>query len=172
MYVLGLYAFALLASGNILGASSPGCEFVLITPQSLRHPLATLHSADITPLSPLSLRLHVPDGRRLFVSQLSFMKNDVKEEEREEEEEEEGRRSQSLLRGAFDEKESERSFQEALWEWRRESAATEPGAEPGQEAEPEQEVEPGAEPEEMWGLTEPLKGNACVSGVGRGGGIY
>ena len=75
-----------------------------------------------------------------------------------EEEEEEGQCAQSLLHGAFDEKESEGCFQEALREWRRQNAEEE--SEKGAELEPE--------PQELWGLSETLKGNAPVSGVGPG----
>ncbi|KAG9338723.1 hypothetical protein JZ751_025392, partial [Albula glossodonta] len=96
-----------------------------------------------------------------LVSQV-FAHEDGKEEG--EEGEHQGGRM-DLLSGVFDEGESERSFQEALMEWRKGREVLEPEEEHRPETKPQSEPEPGpeqepdleADPEPDWGLPENLK---------------
>ncbi|KAI1893904.1 hypothetical protein AGOR_G00128450 [Albula goreensis] len=91
-----------------------------------------------------------------------FAHEDGKEEG--EEGEHQGERV-DLLSGVFDEGESERSFQEALMEWRKGREVLEPEVERRPETKPQPEPEPGpeqepdleADPEQDWGLPENLK---------------
>ncbi|XP_035239592.1 proline-rich protein 36 isoform X2 [Anguilla anguilla] len=98
-----------------------------------------------------------PSSTTLPQTQLLLVKNDgVKERG-----EAESQHRQNLLCGEYDEKESERSFQEALWEWRGQGGVSEvePVPELEVELEPEVEVdpEPDVGPEDLWGLKETLK---------------
>ncbi|KAG5837055.1 hypothetical protein ANANG_G00235200, partial [Anguilla anguilla] len=98
-----------------------------------------------------------PSSTTLPQTQLLLVKNDgVKERG-----EAESQHRQNLLCGEYDEKESERSFQEALWEWRGQGGVSEVEPVPELEAELEPEVEvdpePDVGPEDLWGLKETLK---------------